>query len=197
MTLNDENTPIPKEEKEESAGQRRPKELSAQLRYDQPIETVEDEWLHKMAERHNRSFEDFVLLYLQNDFYNYLVADWRDAAVILRNYIRALKPHMSGRDICLSVNSIVRGYEKVTTFSGFVIPDPIRLSVFVNEVVERALSVDAYRESIEAERGTKLREVIRSAVIERFLPRPARMVLQSAGVYYTKRRSEGGRQAVR
>ena len=194
MTLNDDNPPIPPGTKTESEGRRRPKELSAQLRFDQPVETVDDEWLHKMAERHNRSFEDFILLYLKDDYYNYLIADWRDAAVILRNYISALKPHVSGREICLSVESIVRGYEEVTTFSGFAIPDPIRLLVFVNEVVERALSVDAYRESIEAERGTKLREVIRSAVIERFLPRPARMVLQSAGVYYTSRRTaEKGR----
>ena len=186
MTLHDDNPPIPPGTKTESEGRRRPKELSAQLRFDQPVETVDDEWLHKMAERHNRSFEDFILLYLKDDYYNYLIADWRDAAVILRNYISALKPHVSGREI--------RGYEEVTTFSGFAIPDPIRLLVFVNEVVERALSVDAYRESIEAERGTKLREVIRSAVIERFLPRPARMVLQSANVYYTSRKAaENGR----
>lgn len=188
MTLNDDNAPIPRKKKKESKGQRRPKELSAQLRYDQPIHTVEDEWLHRMADRHNRSYEDFILLYLRDDNYNYLVADWRDAAVILRNYISAVKPYVSGRDICLSIDSIVRGYEKVTTFSGFTIPDPIRFSAFVNEVVKRALSVDAYRESIEAERGTKLHEVIRSVVIERFLPRPARMVLQSASVYYKNRR---------
>lgn len=167
----------------------RPKDIPAQLRFDRPVETVDEAWLMETAVRFKRSYEDFILYYLSSDFYFYLIADWRDAADILKGLISELRPFVSAREICKMIDSIVRRYEELTTCPGAPIPDVIRLAAFVNEVLECALAVEPYRKRLEAQRGTAILEVLRCTVMDRILPMTTVMVLQRASLLGTGSRA--------
>lgn len=172
-------------EEKRSEEPRRPKDIPAQLRFDHPVETVDEAWLMETAVKFKRSYEEFVLYYLSTDFYFYLIADWRDAADILKGLISELRPFVSAREICETIDSIVRRYEELTTCPGAPIPDAIRLAAFVNEVVECALAVEPYRKRIEIQRGTAILEVLRCTVMDRILPKTTVMVLQRASMLGT------------
>lgn len=177
-----QNTGYKTDDRGESKG-KRPKDIPAQLRFDCPPEQVTDEWLECMAIKFERSYADFILYYLSNDFYHFLVSDWRDATAILRSFINEVHPFVDGKTICTIVDQIVRGYEEATTCYALPIPDPIRLGIFVNEVVETALSIEGYKSKLTAELRLSLHNQLRSAVMDRILPRPAQLVLQRSGIF--------------
>lgn len=160
----------------------RPKDLSAQLRYERPLDKVDKGWLRQMAVKYKKSYAEFILLYLENDFSRYLFADWRDAEAILRNLINEVDEYVEANDLCIRINNIFREYDLIMTRSVAPIPDPIRLTLFVQEVVSYALSVPGYRARLEKECRTTLEPVLHAAVIDRLLPKTAKLVLQRASL---------------